>query len=183
MLTCLCWAWLSVLTLCIWRHTAPTSPQQMCCLMSLEEHRAPPASGMHSSGIQLSGFYKVTLVLLPVAASYSHLAVSCQLCWPLAQVLQPAAHDAPASTPLSFPRVLERSRESTSLGSTLCICVARLISAFYRCYPFRKLLYHKTITLVNTNDNAALKKAGVFRIISTYFNAESTSENDWSNRD
>lgn len=71
-------------------------------------------------------------VLLPVAASYSHLAVSCQLDWLSPNVLQPTAHHAPASAPFPFPRVLVCSPDNTSLGSTLCICVARLISAFYR---------------------------------------------------
>lgn len=68
-----------------------TLPQQMACLMRLEEHHVPPPSGTAPAGIQLPSFSKVTFSVfyffsfsfffffLPVATSSHHLAVSCQL--------------------------------------------------------------------------------------------------------
>lgn len=84
----------------------------------------------HPLGFNFPVFQGDLIVSLPVATFYSHLAVSCQLSWILPRVLQPTAHAAPASTSFAFPGVLECSPDSSSLGSTLCNCVAGWILRF-----------------------------------------------------
>lgn len=124
MLTCLCLAWWSALTLCAeiasWcPHLAPADglfdePGRTSCTACFWNII------LWDSTFQfLQGDLKV---FLPVATFYSHLAVSCQDYWISPRVLQPTAHAAPASTSFPFPGELESSPDSSSLSSTLYIC-------------------------------------------------------------